>query len=345
MYLSEDAIEEMGFRKYPESDELKIRFGIIKIYSLQGLVFEKDIDVKQTKIVPFDANAKLVISQSVNNGCKLLLDDEFIDDEAKFVSDKKTSPPFLLIFFREGQTRTLKGGYRQSKDGQIYTYNAFSDTTSEIRNWLNEVEPRIVSSLAVKFGTAAQRVDIVPVDQSVFGQTQENTTVINVTFSGHAVGYVTSARTVEHLNSTLDSAVRLFGDLDKNSIHHFYLAINEKDRLKGFLGFFFFIERLVNRTFKKIDHNERVEHFFNLQGRMGDASSEIVSTTFSGLRSLSQRFHWCVITVWGHLNDQDIKAFSELKKIRDRLAHGEHVNESDLPLEKARSLAVKLLDT
>jgi hypothetical protein len=45
------------------------------------------------------------------------------------------------------------------------------------------------------------------------------------------------------------------------------------------------------------------------------------------------------------LDDQDVGDFVSLKKARDRLAHGEHIEEADLPVEKAKMLGLKLLGT
>ena len=51
------------------------------------------------------------------------------------------------------------------------------------------------------------------------------------------------------------------------------------------------------------------------------------------------------MTAWGQLGDKDVCDFLELKKVRDKLAHGEHIEESDLPVEKAKMLGLKLLGT
>jgi len=39
------------------------------------------------------------------------------------------------------------------------------------------------------------------------------------------------------------------------------------------------------------------------------------------------------------------KTIFSAKKVLDRLAHGEHIEESELPVETAKTLALKLLGT
>jgi hypothetical protein len=38
--------------------------------------------------------------------------------------------------------------------------------------------------------------------------------------------------------------------------------------------------------------------------------------------SLRDRFVWCALCAWTHLDDADVDAFAHLKKIRDDIAHG-----------------------
>jgi len=73
MSLTKYAIEMLGFTEYPETDKLEVNFGIIKTYSLRGLVFENDCEQKQSKIASFGANCNVVIAQSINEACQSII--------------------------------------------------------------------------------------------------------------------------------------------------------------------------------------------------------------------------------------------------------------------------------
>jgi hypothetical protein len=345
MILSNCAIEKMGFTEHTETDELEISFGIIKAYSIRGVVFEKDCERKESRIASFGVNCTSVISQSINDACQLLIGDVFVDDEQKWLSDNKASPPFFLVYFRESTPRLLRGGYRQEINGDIHTYDAFPEGKVEIRNWENDVELRIITALSAHLSTLQRQVQIVPVARSIFGKTSDGKTLLDIKLSGSVQGYVSSPKSLDSIGYSLDQAEQLFGELTKDTSRHFYAALNEKDRMKKFLYFFMFIERYTHRTFKSLSYERNVKQLFFIQQRMGNTASGFFSTIFSESNNLAHRFFWCAMTAWGQLGDQDVCDFLELKKVRDKLAHGEHIEESDLPVEKAKMLGLKLLGT
>lgn len=345
MILSRYAIQQMGYSEHPQSDTLEINFGIILVLSLRGIVFEKDCQFKQSKVVNFGKNCSVVISESVNDAAKLLVNDTFADDEAKWISEKKATSPFLLIHFKESSAKLLSGGYRQEKDGYILTYDAFPEGKIEIRNWEKEFLPNIITSLTVNLSTLDRQIELIPIDRSVFGTTKDGVTVFDLKFSGSANAYVSVSRKPEELNALLDKSKKQAKKLTKDICGHFYLALNESDRLKKFLGNFYFIERYTHSTFKTLDYNGDAIKTFNIPSRIEGSMSEFFQKIFSESKNLSQRFHWCAMLIWDTIDEKDIACFHELKSVRDRLSHGEHIQESALPLEKAKILAMKLLGT
>lgn len=42
MILSNYSLEKMGFSEYPESDVLEVQFGIVRVFSVQGINFHPD---------------------------------------------------------------------------------------------------------------------------------------------------------------------------------------------------------------------------------------------------------------------------------------------------------------
>jgi len=102
MKFTKHAIEAMGYTEYPDTDTQEVEFGILKVYSLRGVNFPKDIQEKISDAFNFGANCKVAIAQSINEASKLLTGDVFTEEnEEKWLSEKKASPPFVLIYFRE----------------------------------------------------------------------------------------------------------------------------------------------------------------------------------------------------------------------------------------------------
>lgn len=213
MILTKFGKELMGFTEYPETDSIEIHFGIIKAYSLRGMMFEKDCEIKQSEVVSFGHNCAVTLSQSINEACKLLTGNVFADDEEKWLSDKKAIPPFALIYFREKMPRVMRGGYRQEKDGYIYTYDAIPEGKIDIKNWENESLPNIVTALTVHLSTLERQVDLVPVERSVFGTTKEGKTLFDLKLTGSASAHVSSPQSLEEINSSLERSEKLFSGL------------------------------------------------------------------------------------------------------------------------------------
>jgi len=203
--LSKHVIEAMGYKEFSDTDVLEISFGIIKVYSLRGMVFENDCEDKKSKVITLFDRCTVAIAQSVNEAYKLLVGDVFFDEE-KWLSEKKANPPFLLIYFKESGSRELKGGYRQEKDGSIYTYDAFPEGKKEIREWEEISLPGIVTSLTVNLSTLDRQIKLVPVERSIFGFTSEGTMLFDLKVTGSASAFVSSPKSIEQINMSLGNS-------------------------------------------------------------------------------------------------------------------------------------------
>jgi hypothetical protein len=343
--LSKYAIEAMGYKEFPETDVIELHFGILKAYSLRGMIFESDYEERKSKVIALSDSCTVAIAQSINEASKLLTGDTFTDDEEKWISDKKANPPFLLIYFRESLPREIRGGYRQEKDGYILTYDAFPDGKKEIINWENDNVPGIVTSLIVNLSTLERQVELIPIERSVFGITKEGSTLFDVKVTGSASAYVSSPKSIEKINASLENSKGLIPVLTKDVCRNFYVALNEPDRMKQFLGYFQFIERYTHSTFKSLNYNNDVKAIFNVPERINESISKFFEKMFTDSKNLAQRFQWCAITVWKNIEESDVNCFLEAKEIRDKLSHGEFVEEAKLPVEKVKKLSLKLLGT
>lgn len=103
------------------------------------------------------------------------------------------------------------------------------------------------------------------------------------------------------------------------------------------------IEICTHNTFKEIDYDSKVVHLHNLPERVKKSAAEFLVDSQKESKNLLQRFMWCSILKWSEVEDPDIDAFKSLKKIRDKIYHGEEIAESSLPIHLAQLLALKLL--
>lgn len=351
---TKQGIEAQGYKEYPDSDVLEMSFfGLVRVYSLQGILFEDSCPDKKTEVTALSDSCSVAIDQSVNEALKMLVacDELLCDDEEKWLAEKKkeipliSEFPFLLIYLKITKPEKLKGGYRKEEDGCIHTFEAFPEISEEIAKWKDKELPSIVTSLTVNLSTLNQSIKLVPAHCIFFGITKEWRVLYNLTLKVTADLLVASHKNIETINNCLSDSKILLPVLTKDVCRHFYAALNEPDRMKQFLFYFHFIERYIHNEYKTISYRDDAMKIFNIPHRINDSGSEFFKGILSESKNIAQRFHWCAIIAWDNIEENDVANFKEVKKVRDQLSHGEHVEESELPIEKTRELALKLLST
>ncbi len=335
-------IEAMGYNEYPDFDVLEMSFfGLIRVYSLQGILFEDGCPDKKTEVITLSECCSVAIAQSVNEALKMLVacDELLCNDEEKWLTEKKKEMPlisefpFLLIYFKITKPAKLKGGYRKEEDGCIHTFEAFPGISEEIARWKDKELPSIVTSLIWSFSTLNQSIKFVPAHCIFFGITKEGRVLYDLTLAVTANFLVASHKNISEINQALCNSKALLPTLDKDVCRNFYAAINDHDKIKQFLVNFHFIERYTNKIYTTLNESTNIPQCI-----------KSVSSYFGkSLRDIGQRFHWCAIIAWDNIDKRDLDNFIEIKKVRDDLSHGKHVEEAKLPVEKTRELALKLL--
>jgi len=341
MMLSIYAIEAMGYNEYPLTDHIEVNFGILRAYSLRGMVFEQDCEAEKSEVVSLTNRCTVVIAQSINEASKKLVGDIFVEDEEKWLSDNKVNPPFLLIYFREAYPTELRGGYRKEEDGCLYTYDAFPEGKKEIKEWEDEAIPSIVTSLTVNLSTLERQVDLVFIERSIFGITSKGQILFDLKVTGSASFSLSFPKSLEGINTSLEKSKELLPFLTKDVCMHFYAALNEPDKMKKFLGYFQCIERHTHSTYKSLDYSKA----FNVPDRVKESMMKFSEKIFKNSDDLSKCFYLCSMIAWEKIEDSDVACFLEIKDIRNKLSHGGHVEEKELPVDEAKALALKLLGT
>lgn len=343
MKISKDLLKDLNYEKFPENDVLEVLFGILRVYSLHGMHFEQACEEKKSETISLSDRCTVAIAQSINEASKLLTGDVYTDDEEKWLSDKKANPPFLLIYFKESVSRELRGGYRQELDSYILTYDAFPEGKKEITDWENDDIPNIITSLTVSLSTLEKQVILIPIERSIFGTTKDGKTLFDLKLSGSASVYISSPKSAKEINTSLEKSKELLPALSKNISRNFYEALNEPDRMKQFLGYFQFIEKYTHSTFKSLNYTHDAKEVFNVPERINGPMSNFFENFFMDSKTLAKRFHWCTLIAWKDIEESDINCFLEAKKFRDKLSHGEYIDITKLPVEKIKTLSIKLL--
>jgi hypothetical protein len=343
MQVSSYAIEKMGYSKYPDDDELPVKFAVQRIYSLQGINFEKESELLKSDVFQFGKQCKVVIADSVNKAANEICGEDYAENEDEWIKEKQGRPPYLLVCFEENEEHILKGGYRQEKEDHILTYDEFKDGKQEIKKWEIEELPSIITSLTVHFSEPDLQIKLVSLDRSVYGKTKDDKTLFDLKMTGSMSAFVSRPKPTAEINLSLKKSTNLYSSLDQKTSRHIFMALEEPDRLKQFLYYFLFIERFTHSQFKKIDYDNCAKNMFNIPARINVVGMEFFKERQLDAKNLSQRFQWCSLLLWSEINDSDVTSFKKLKKTRDLISHGENVTESTLPVEEIRTLALKLL--
>jgi hypothetical protein len=343
MRPSKYLLEEMCYKEYSADEMLEATFQLVRIYSIQGITFDELEEIKQTNSIQFGQICTAIIGNSANAICNALLKDDFVEDEEGWEKEFKTSPPFLFLHFGPTEPYQIKGGFRKEENGTIQTYDCFPDAKKQLNSWENEFLASIMTSLSVEFSSPCKPVNFVPVSREVFAKTSEGETLHDNVFQTNATAYISNKIEAGQFNSLLFESSELYCKLDIKISRNFFMGLEEEDKFKQFLYFFLFIERYTHYVFKNIDRDNSSKELMNIPIRLKESALELELLIEPKYLSLSQRFQWCSIFVWENIVDEDIKKFKDLKKIRDKISHGEDVNEAELPVGIARELASKLL--
>jgi hypothetical protein len=111
------------------------------------------------------------------------------------------------------------------------------------------------------------------------------------------------------------------------------------------MNFFNSIEVETRTTFRLIHHSQRDRSVLTQQNRIGtqhvNFDFDIAEKT--KWKNLQDQFVWCVLCEWPHIDNEDIKTFSELRELRNDIAHGKVLDPSESDVERVKWLAAKLL--
>ncbi len=145
--------------------------------------------------------------------------------------------------------------------------------------------------------------------------------------------------------TTINYYMLLSADSQLQRVQQLLRAAQEtrEDRLRAFLAAWAALEILINKLFPEYER-----HFF--ERLLGEEPQAALRTFLERIRdvmedkySLNEKFAASAVQLAPNEADRDLETMKEVKRIRDRLFHGEQVAEDALPADQALYLARKYL--
>lgn len=343
MNLSTHALEAIGFKRLPAGDILEADFHSLYVFEARGFTpGNENVLVRQG--VAADIEYKIGIGSSINEVSKALVgdDSDFTKDEADWIRQRKCAGPYLAIYIGPTKRHTIFEGFVKNEDGEIISYDNFPIARAELRELGSKVLPLLEYSLACTLSSAELPVRLIPIETAVFGLTPEKVVVHDLRMTGHASLHVSQPIDIEKLGHDLDRAISLAADLNPRASQFFQLGLRDQDELKRFLYYFLAIEIETHRVFRRVPPETHLQHAGALDSRTATAVGALLLAKGDNWRTLADRFVWCVVSVWTHLSNEDIKEFRRLKKIRDDIAHGNISRPAGRDVLAVEALAKKL---
>ncbi len=321
MPLTDYAIRAMGFDDLPIPERLSASFCGYTVYETRGLAIAEGI-CKTSKGTAAAVSYQVAVSKSLNGACRALSNDDFTDDEPRWMKERRTWGPFALVQVGPtGQHEADVSRMRRESNGLVQTYDEFASARAEVRSLEGRALPRIVSALTCAFSKPGRSVSVRTLDRIALGQLSGGGYLHDARLEVKAE--VFAGRLIEgaELETALDRAATLAPTLNDGVARFVSLGTEEPDQLRRFLFFFLALERETNAAFRKLDHDAGVDAA--LAPTTATSTKALLQSQVSTLKNLYDRFAWCAACAWKHLDANDVTAFKQLKKTRDSIAHGE----------------------
>lgn len=204
-----------------------------------------------------------------------------------------------------------------------------------------------VRAIATSFCLESKSIcNIKDVARGVYFRDEQSRVVYSFTAtSGSVRAYVSSLITTDNLRSISERATRMLRLTELNNIYRLYAEmLNEgDDQLRAFLLGWAALEMFVNKTFK---HYERafIEGLKSGHPSVSNYLQRVREVMESKYR-LSDKFS----VIAGLLSDEptyeeDVTRFGHIKSVRNKLFHGEDMQEQTLPVSDLQMLLSKYLN-
>jgi hypothetical protein len=343
MILTNYALNMLGFDKILEENPIEARFHSLNVYKVRGITANSESALRPETLKRTTSVISASIGDSVNEVCRALTGGDFAENEEEWRNEKKTTPPYLMVLTSLPESAICTTGYWKNESDAIVTYGCFTTSREALVQLEKDKTTSFVTALSACLSTPEHPVLFIPIAREVYGVTPDNRTVRDIWFTGSAELTVSKVFSSDMVASGIEAALTASENIHSKIGYFFDLAIRETDSLKKFLYYFLVIEVHTHQVFKTFDYSTSFSVSNNIPKRIEDEATNLLFTYPEDAKNLTTRFIWCSSLKWKDMTDADINQFKLIKKIRDRIYHGEDVDMRALPLIQAQKLTLKIL--
>jgi hypothetical protein len=354
MSLSIYTLKSLGFEEISNEKKFEATFSLAKAYQVEGISLQESESASLMDWCHKSKDFSFAFGNSLNEIYQYLLDEDFDEDEEKWMVDNNARPPFLIIIVHLNKYFICESGYWKKEKIQdrefILTYESFSEAKKLLKIKEEKIIPQIISSLSVCFSSLHKPVRFRSIQTETYGKTTLEESIYDfqmvISCRMSAAPYINPA----DLKALIHTSINLHSQLDSKVSFFLYSALQEKDRLKQFLFFFLSIEIYTNqifKTLKKSDFKKYRNKEKDIPDRIKVSGKEFIFDKKSEDKrgELFNHFLWCTILAWERIDDNDIGGFILLKQFRNDIAHGENISEAMLPIDMIERLCLKILSS
>jgi hypothetical protein len=340
--VSDSLKKAMGFRRMPEGQELKARFHSLHVFKVQGFTVDASPPVRSSGSA-HGVNYEIAIGSSVNELSRLLVADDFADDEEAWAAEKKCTPPYVVLHVGPTAEYSCVDGFVKAEGAVTLVYDGFPDARDELASLHGQILPAIETAISCASSSKDRNTRFLLLEQTVFGIGSTNKTIHDIRLEMRGEGYASVRVPMEWVESLLDRTVTLAAEVEPKVARQFQQGLRDTDPLKQFLFYFLAMEIETHRVYASIDHEERIKELVAVPERVCSSGAMLLASHPAGLRTLLDRFIWCAICSWPNVSDADVNDFRDLKRVRDQIAHGSIAAPPKNSVASAKKLASKLL--
>jgi hypothetical protein len=320
--LSTELMRAMGFHPIEMGESVTAAFTSVCVYEARGIALQAGT----TEIISgaiAGVNYRIATGKGLNETCVALANDVYVEGEDDWKQEKGCSGPFVLIQLGPTQQYTITTGQiRTEEDESKTTFESFPDLRNELAALEAAALPQLVTALTCLLGGPDRHLELRKIDRTSAGRTDTGAVIHDIYFHFSGTAIVSQGLAATQLAAGLHAAAALAPQLNAKAAQFFALGLGEDDELKRFLYFFLALEVQTHAVFGRVDNATALQNMIDPTLPPRPSAVALLHRQVDQLRNLFDRFVWCAVCAWSHIDDTDVEQFKKLKTARDNIAHG-----------------------
>ena len=330
--ILEDTLKSAGFEKIPEGVELEARFSLVNIYHVRGIVLQENGGNTLASLGCKYQDFAFGFGNNLNEIYQYLFHEDFNHDEETWSKDNNTTPPYLIVHISSNKAFTCKSDFFKFKEetDKIFTLNSFSEAKDILKKKESEIIPKLITCLSIYFSYPDKPVQFIPIFREICGKTNLGDIIYDLEMQIQGSAYVLTNIYPSEVKVRIEDSIESYKSFDDQIGILFHAALREDSKFMKFLNFFLVLERYTNQVFEKWTTTI-------------NKAAILIPDEIKKKGEITKRFYQCTKSLWEAVDDEDVSNFILMKNIRNDIAHGNNVNESDLLIDVVERLCLKIL--